>query len=66
MVFSPYGGIGSEGHIALGGKTRAGRTVRPRKFVGVELKGSYYRQAVPNLLAAAGGEKQLGLFADAV
>jgi DNA modification methylase len=44
-------GIGSEGYAAI----RAGR-----KFVGVELKESYFRQAVRNLKAAestsAGGD----------
>jgi DNA modification methylase len=40
-VFSPFMGIGSEGWGAL----RAGR-----KFVGTELKASYFRQAVKNLM----------------
>lgn len=40
LVFSPFAGIGSEGHEAL----RLGR-----KFLGFELKESYYRQAVRNL-----------------
>lgn len=39
-VFSPFMGIGSEGYTAL--KLR-------RKFVGVELKESYWRQACSNL-----------------
>lgn len=40
IVLSPFAGIGSEGYVAneLG-----------RKFVGIELKESYYRQAVANL-----------------
>lgn len=42
-VLSPFAGIGSEGYEAL----RMGR-----KFIGVELKGSYYSQAVRNLTAA--------------
>ena len=44
VVFSPFMGVGSEvyGAVALG-----------RKGVGVELKPSYYRQAVRNLKAAA-------------
>jgi DNA modification methylase len=43
VVLSPYAGIGSEGHVAnqLG-----------RKFVGVELKQSYYEQAKRNLRAS--------------
>lgn len=40
LVFSPFGGIGSEGWAALG----AGR-----RFYGCELKESYYRTAVRNL-----------------
>ena len=44
VVLSPFMGIGSEGWGAL----RAGR-----KFVGVELKESYFRQAVKNLEDAA-------------
>jgi DNA modification methylase len=39
-VLSPFMGIGSEGHVAL---------EEGRKFVGVELKKSYYEQAVRNL-----------------
>lgn len=42
-VFSPFMGVGSEGHVAL----RAGR-----RFVGCELKPAYYRQAVKNLSEA--------------
>jgi len=43
VVFSPFMGIGSEGFGAL--KAR-------RRFVGVELKESYWRQACRNLAAA--------------
>lgn len=43
VVFSPFAGIGSEGDVAI----REGR-----RFVGIELKGSYYEQAVRNLAAA--------------
>lgn len=43
VVFSPFAGIGSEGDVAI----REGR-----KFVGIELKGSYYEQAAKNLAAA--------------
>jgi len=52
VVFSPFAGIGSEGHCAL---------EMGRRFVGVELKGSYYGQASRNLDAAAKDEQQ-GLF----
>lgn len=43
LVLSPFAGIGSEGYQAI----RMGR-----RFVGAELKGSYYRQAAANLRAA--------------
>jgi DNA modification methylase len=42
IVFSPFAGIGSEGYQAL----KMGR-----RYVGIELKESYYRQAVLNLKA---------------
>ena len=63
-VLSPFMGIGSEGHIALGGTTSAGARLAPRKFVGFELKRSYYEQAVKNLRAAS-TVRQMALF-DAV
>jgi DNA modification methylase len=40
VVWSPFTGIGSEGVVSL---------EEGRRFVGAELKGSYYRQAVRNL-----------------
>lgn len=43
LVLSPFAGIGSEGFVAL---------EMGRRFVGVELKRSYYNQAVANLGAA--------------
>lgn len=43
VVLSPYAGIGSEGFVA---------TQMGRKFVGVELKTSYYEQAKRNLRAS--------------
>ena len=49
VVLSPFAGIGSEGHVAL---------QEGRRFVGAELKASYYRQAAANLRAA---RKQLSL-----
>jgi hypothetical protein len=52
-VLSPFAGIGSEGHVAL---------EMGRKFVGCELKKSYYEQACRNLNAAT---KQGALFASA-
>ncbi len=44
LVFSPFTGIGSEGYCAV----RKGR-----RFVGAELKESYYRQAIMNLREAS-------------
>jgi DNA modification methylase len=52
-VLDPFAGIGSTGHVAL---------QMSRRFVGFELKGSYYEQAKRNL---ANATKQMGLF-DAV
>jgi len=53
VVFSPFGGIGSEGHTAL----KFGR-----KFIGIELKEGYWKIAVRNLERAT-SEKVLPLFA---
>ena len=50
LVLSPFMGIGSEGHVAL----KMGR-----RFVGFELKKSYYEQAVSNLMNAT---SQIALF----
>jgi len=44
VVLSPFAGIGSEGYVAI---------EMARSFVGVELKTSYYEQAVRNLAAAS-------------
>jgi DNA modification methylase len=55
VVLSPFMGIGSEGYEAI----RAGR-----KFVGAELKTSYYEQAIRNLAAAA-DDGQVALFGTA-
>lgn len=40
VVLSPFAGIGSEGYVSL---------AEGRKFIGAELKESYYKQAVANL-----------------
>lgn len=53
-VFSPFAGIGSEGYTAI----RMGR-----KFLGSELKRSYWTQACKNLSQAR--REQSGLFAEA-
>ena len=42
-MLSPFTGIGSEGFVAV---------EMGRKFIGAELKESYYRQAAANLAAA--------------
>lgn len=49
-VFSPFAGVGSEGYQAI----RQGR-----KYLGIELKKSYYDQAVKNLRAAKSQEMML-------
>ena len=54
VVWSPFMGIGSEGHVAL---------QEGRRFVGAELKRSYYETAVRNLTAAE-TVRQTGLFAE--
>lgn len=58
VVLSPFAGIGSEGYVALD---------MNRRFVGFELKESYFKQACKNLATiepdAIG--KQIGLFANA-
>jgi hypothetical protein len=43
VVFSPFAGIGSAGYVAM---------ELGRKFIGVELKESYYKQAVDNIRTA--------------
>lgn len=53
-VVSPFTGIGSEGYVAL---------QENRRFLGAELKASYYRQAIENMKAAL-SEKD-DLFAEA-
>lgn len=40
LVLSPFAGIGSEGYVAI---------QEGRRFVGIELKESYYKQALANL-----------------
>ena len=54
VVLSPFAGIGSEGYVALQER---------RRFVGVELKRSYFEQACRNL-ANAKSEADADLFAD--
>ena len=42
-VLDPFNGIGSTGYVALG---------RRRRYIGIELKPSYFRTAVSNLRKA--------------
>ena len=56
IVFSPFAGIGSEGYVAL---------ENGRRFVGIELKDSYFKQAAANL-EIAGKVKSEGLFTEDV
>jgi DNA modification methylase len=53
VIVSPFAGIGSEGYEAI----KMGR-----KFIGAELKDSYFRQAVKNLQAAEAETKETTLF----
>jgi len=53
IVYSPFGGIGSEGYIAL---------INGRKFIGCELKESYWRSACRNLDAALSERNTKSLF----
>ncbi len=66
VVFSPFGGIGSEGYVALGGETRSkARVAKPRRAIIAELKESYFKQAKRNLTAATKCGQQKIAFADA-
>jgi len=53
LVLSPFAGIGSEGYCAL---------KMNRRFVGVELKPSYFEQCVANLEAAEAERSQRTIF----
>lgn len=50
IVLSPFAGIGSEGYVSL---------QMGRKFIGVELKQSYYQMAAKNLQTAMSGTADL-------
>jgi len=56
VVLSPFTGIGSEGYVAL---------EKGRRFIGVELKRSYYEQAARNLMSVDAGPAQASLFGGA-
>lgn len=49
VVLSPFAGVGSEGH---------GAVLCGRRFIGIELKDSYYHQAISNLKVAESVWKQ--------
>ncbi|MBQ1450399.1 MAG: hypothetical protein IIZ12_05670, partial [Eggerthellaceae bacterium] len=53
VVFSPFGGIGSEGYVAV----KDGR-----EYIGIELKKSYFDLACKNLEAAVAESQELTLF----
>lgn len=53
VVFSPFAGIASEGYESI---------KMERQFIGVELKYSYYREAVRNLVKAVKETKKAKLF----
>lgn len=55
IVFSPFGGIGSEPYVAI---------EQGRRGVAVELKPSYYRQMVKNITEIEGQSRQLTIFDD--
>lgn len=55
-VLSPFAGIGSEGHVSI---------LAGRKFIGCELKPSYWSTAVKNLEAAQATADLPSLFEDA-
>jgi len=54
-ILSPFAGIGSEGHVAL---------THNRRFVGIELKRSYYETAIRNLTDAERTVKSGTLFTE--
>jgi phenylpyruvate tautomerase PptA (4-oxalocrotonate tautomerase family) len=57
LVLSPFGGIGSEGVVAV---------EHGRRFVGCELKPSYWQTAVANLRRAENAANEQTLFGEAV
>lgn len=66
VVMSSFAGIGSEGDGAMTTRDGTG-AVRPRRFIGCELKPSYFTTAVRNLKAVEphGKGQTLSLFGDA-
>ena len=56
LVLSPFAGIGSEGHVAV---------THGRRFLGIELKRSYYEEACRNLERAEHDAAKPTLFSEA-
>lgn len=52
IVLSPFAGIGSEGYVSV---------KKGRRFIGVELKESYYKQSVSNLKEVEKSGKQISI-----
>ena len=50
LIWSPFAGIGSEGYVAI---------MNHRRFIGAELKASYFKQGVLNLRAAEADSREL-------
>lgn len=68
LVYSPFTGVGSEGFMAIGGRSpKTGKRVAdPRRFYGCELKKEYYEQACRNLASVVSeraGDQTADLFA---
>jgi DNA modification methylase len=57
LVLSPFSGIGSEGVVS---------TTMGRRYLGVELKRSYWKQSIVNLRNAEAQRRQIALFPAAV
>jgi hypothetical protein len=53
IVLDPFDGIGSTGYVAMG---------QGRRHIGIELKRSYYEQAVANCKAADRAPSQIAIF----
>jgi DNA modification methylase len=56
VVLDPFSGIGSTGYVSVR---------RGRRFIGFELKSSYYQQACANLRNAEAAMEQTTLFSEA-
>ena len=53
LVFSPFNGIGTEGYVALENR---------RRYLGCELKESYFELSIKNLTNAELKKQQITLF----